>query len=208
MHLSNSVVLYMSHGETFNLWFALRNTVNSVIWNFKISATFAVCMIPLTFACNQKSKSMDISEILDRPGEIENFVRANFDRVEYDQVLSPVFPFKADFVNRVDSLKFCSMHIQQCWIKKVNTLFAFFMVVKRTSEIERNITSIYGKCDAVGSIYAEESPIVDSLFMWHRGNIYVETNSYYNFLRLPNCEMCDLIILRNMSRNQLSDRSE
>lgn len=72
---------------------------------------------------------MEIADIIARQYDLSRFIHDNFDKVDYDDTTksvfqNPIFPYKVDFINRTDSLKFCNMSIQQCWLKKIDSLYA------------------------------------------------------------------------------------
>src|SRR5579859_6856965 len=111
-----------------------------------IGMMFSSCTFKLV------NKSMDISDIIDRREEVEDFVHRNFDSIEYDRLIKPILFHKINFINKTEHLTFCKMNVEQCWVKKSNDLYAFFMVIKTSAEVEKNISARYGKWDTKGSI--------------------------------------------------------
>ena len=154
------------------------------------------------------NKSMDISEIAGRQEDLEDFIHRYFDSVEYDRVLSPILLYHLNFINKTDHLTFCKMNIQQCWVKKINDLYAFFMVIKTSAEVEKNISARYGKWDTKGSISIQDSPLGGDLIMWSKGDINIDVSSYQNTFRIPKYEACELVICGNMTSRQLLDLPE
>ena len=149
------------------------------------------------------STSMDISEYVDQPDDLETFIDSNFVTVKYDGFENPMYPFKVNFINRTDSLKFCAMNVQQCWVQRIDTFYSFFMIIKRTAVIKKRITSVFGNCSISASVTAEGIHIDDSLFIWSSGHINIDQNKYYNISRNPKFEECELIIFGNMRFKQL-----
>jgi len=154
------------------------------------------------------NKSMDISEIAGRQEDLEDFIHHYFDSVEYDRVFSPILLYHVNFINKTDHLTFCKMNIQQCWVKKINDLYAFFMVIKTSAEVEKNISARYGKWDTKGSISIQDSPLGGDLIMWSKGDINIDVSSYQNTFRIPKYEACELVICGNMTSRQLLDLPE
>jgi hypothetical protein len=154
------------------------------------------------------NKSMDISEIVGKQEDLEDFIHHYFDSVEYDRVFSPILFFNVNFISKTDHLTFCKMNIQQCWVKKTNDLYAFFMVIKTSAEIEKNISLRYGKWDTKGSVSIQDVPLGGDLFTWNIGHISIDVSSYENMLRIPKYEACELVVCGNMTYRQLLDLPE
>jgi len=149
------------------------------------------------------STSMDISEHIDQPNDLKTFIDSYFDRTVYEGFNNPMLPFRVNFINRTDSLKFCGMTLQQCWVQKIDTLYSIFMIIKQTADVTKHITSVYGNCSGSASISAEGIHIDDSLFFWDLGYINIDQSKYYNITQNKKYEECELIVFRNMRRSQL-----
>jgi hypothetical protein len=155
-----------------------------------------------------KSNSMDISNFIGGRSDIEYFIDSYFDKVEYDGFNNPIFPFKVNFINKEDSMKFCTMNIQQCWVQKIDTLYSFFIVIKRAADLQKNISAKYGRWNISGQVAAQGIPIGGGLAMWSKENLNITLRTYFNALQIPEYEMCDLVIIGNMKSSQLGLVSE
>lgn len=149
------------------------------------------------------STPMDISDYKGRLNDLQTFIDSNFFTVEYEGFENPMHPFKVGFINRTDSLKFCTMTVLQCWVQRIDTFYSFFMILKRSAAVKRHITSVYGNCDVSALVTAEGINMSDSLFMWRRGHLRIDEQPYYNISGIPKFEDCDLIIFGNMKFEQL-----
>jgi hypothetical protein len=187
-----------------NFW-NIQSTFRAAIKYFWL---VVICMVTFSCSFKHKTKSMDISDFIGRQSDLHSFIDGNFDPVEYEGFENPVHPFKVDFINRIGSLKFCTMPIQQCWVRKVDTLYAFFIIVKTTADVQKNISNRYGKYDISASITTQGVPVGGQIFMWHSEQLDIEVSSYFNTFKIPKYEKCDLIICRNMTRRQLTGRPD
>jgi len=174
----------------------------------KYALLYIIVMMISSCTFKRVNKSMDISEIVGKQEDLEGFVHHYFDSVEYDRVFSPILLFHVNFINKTDHLTFCKMNIQQCWAKRSNELYAFFMVIKTSAEVEKNISARYGKWDTKGSISIQDSPLGGDLIMWSKGDINIDVSSYQNTFRIPKYEACELVICGNMTSRQLLDLPE
>jgi hypothetical protein len=150
--------------------------------------------------------SIEISDFIGRPNDLKSFIDSNFDSVVDDDFRNPMLPYRVDFISRTDSLKFCGMILQQCWVQKIDTLYSFFMIIKQTSDIKNHISGVYGNCNVAASVTAEGININDSLFLWRLGHVNIDQSRYYNVFRDPKFEECDLIIFGNMKFTQRVSR--
>ncbi len=115
---------------------------------------------------------MDIATFTARQGERDSFISSNFSKVEYG-LENPLRFYKVNFINRTDSLRFCTMNIKQCWVKKKNDLYEFFMLIKKTEDIEEHIAAVYGPCNASSVITTQGIPIGDGLLFWKKDHLNI-----------------------------------
>ena len=151
---------------------------------------------------------MNISDFIGRQNDLESFIDCNFDKVQYDGFEKPVYFYKVDFINKTPCLKFCTMSIQQCWVKKIDTSYTFFIIIKSTADVQKKISARYGRWDVSGFITTQGTPVGGSHFIWRREHVNISVESYINIFRIPKYEMCELVIFGNMKPNQLMDRPE
>jgi len=151
---------------------------------------------------------MNISDFIGSQSDLDSFIDCNFNKVEYHGFESPIFLSNINFINKNDSLKFCMIGIQNCWVKRIDTCYAFFIVIKRTNDIRKNISAKYGGYDVAASATSEGTPIGNGIFIWRKRHLLIYLESYLNILKTPRYEMCDLIICGNMTFDQLSDMRE
>jgi len=159
---------------------------------------------PFSCTLNPAGKSMDISDFFGKKDEMK-FIDENFESIEYDSLRSPLLTYRVNFVNRIENLKFCGLTIQQCWVKKTGRLYAFFMIIKKSREVEKRISGRYGKWEVQGEISTQDGPLGGTLFMWSAGDIKIDLCTYFNTFRVPKYENCELVICRNMTLRQLND---
>jgi hypothetical protein len=179
--------------------------------SWKIEGFALICVvITATYSCHLKpvKNSMDISDFIEKKDDLERFVNENFNRIEYEEPFSPLPGKRVKLVNNTDSLKFCTMSIQQCWVKKVDNLYAFFIIIKTSAEIEKRISNRYGKWETKAEISIQNERIGGDLFSWNAGQVKIDVSSYINILHDPRYEMCDLIVCRNMTYTQLLEVSD
>jgi hypothetical protein len=181
----------------------------SISWKIAKFTPLFVASIAI-YLCTLKPtrKSMDISDFLEKKGDLEKFINENFDSVEYDELRGPLLLYRVNFVNKKESLKFCTMSVQQCWVKKIDKLYAFFILIKTSAEVEKHISERYGKWEVKGEISTQDGPIGGDLFSWSAGQVKIDVSSYFNTFRVARYEKCELVICRNMTLSQLIDRSE
>ena len=161
-----------------------------------------VFVLLLTSPCFKNSRSMDIADIMVNQRSLDSFIQSNFDKAGYGSV-NPLIYYKIDYVNRTDSLTFCSMSIVQCWVRRTDSLYAFFILVKRSANSRKNITEKYGSPTIMARIDTQGIPIGAGLFMWRKEQLNIELTTYFNTAGIPKYEMCDLIICGNSKRDQL-----
>jgi hypothetical protein len=161
-------------------------------------------------SCTYKrlNQSMDISEIIGKRKQLESFIHGNFNSIEYNRNRSPILLYNVNFINKTDRLTFCNMNIQQCWVKKRGELYAFFMIIKTSADIERYISAKYGKWDTKGSISIADTPLGGDIITWSMGEVKIDVSSYPNAFNIPKYELCDLVICGNMTLKQLLDLPE
>jgi hypothetical protein len=114
----------------------------------RFALIFIVSTAVYSCALKPTSKSMDISDFIEKKDDLAKFIKENFDTVEYEEPFSPIPFYRVNLVNKTESLKFCTMNVQQCWIKKSDTLYAFFILIKTSAEIEKHISKRYGKWES------------------------------------------------------------
>ena len=151
---------------------------------------------------------MDISDFLEKKVDLDKFINENFDSVEYDKLWGPLPFYQVNLVNKAESLKFCTMNVQQCWVKKIDTLYAFFILIKTSAEVEKHISDRYGKWENKGEISTQDGPIGGDLISWSAGEVKIDVSSYFNVHRVSRYEKCELVICRNMTFRQLMDIPE
>jgi hypothetical protein len=151
---------------------------------------------------------MDISDFVGKKDDLEKFINENFDSIEYEELWNPLLFYRVNFVNKTDLLTFCTMNVQQCWVKRVGKLYAFFILIKKSAEVEKHISERFGKWEVRGEISTNDGPMGDDLFSWTVGEVKIDASSYSNAFRVKRYEMCDLVICRNMTRAQLLDLPE
>ena len=100
------------------------------------------------------------------------------------------------------------MNVQQCWVKKIDTLYAFFIIIKTSAEIEKHISKRFGKWETTAEISAQGGRIGDDLFSWSAGQMEIDVSSFFNPIGVSKFEGCDLVICRNMTYRQLIERSD
>jgi hypothetical protein len=187
-----------------------------IVWTFqsilreiiKYALLAIVSIVIYSYNFKRQSNSMDISDVVGGKSNLDSFIDCNFDKVEYPGFESPIFLSNVNFINKNDSLKFCTMDIQQCWVKRIDTCFAFFIVIKRTNDIRKNISAKYGGYDVTAWATSEGTPIGTGIFIWRKRQLLIYLESYLNILKTPRYEMCDLIICGNMTFDQISDIRE
>lgn len=170
----------------------------------RLSLLFVVSTAVYSYYLNPVGKSMDISDLIEKKGDIEKFIKENFDSVEYEEAWKNPLPFhRVNLVNKTDSLKFCTMNVQQCWVKKIDTLYAFFILIKTSAEIEKHISKRYGVWETKAEISIQGDPLGGDLISWSAGQLKIDLSSYFNTAQIPRYEMCDLVVCRNMTYAQL-----
>lgn len=151
---------------------------------------------------------MDISDFIEKKDDWDKFINENFDSVEYEEPFSPLPFYRINLVNKTEFLKFCTMDVQQCWVKKIDSLYAFFILIKRSAEIEKHISKRYGKWETRAEISIQGDPLGGDLFSWSAGQLKIDVSSYINMFQVSRYEMCDLVVCRNMTFGQLLERSD
>lgn len=174
----------------------------------KFALLFVVSTAVYSCALKPIGKSMDISDFTEKTDDLEKFINENFDSVEYEEPFSPLPGDWVSLINKTESLKFCTMNVQQCWAKKIDTLYAFFILIKTSAEIEKHISERYGIWETRGEISIQNERLGGDLFSWNAGQVKIDVSSYFNIWQVPRYEMCDLVIYRNMSITQLQERSD
>lgn len=147
------------------------------------------------------AKSIDIADHIGTRDELERFLKENFDTIKQQEPLGALLFYKADLINKTGSLTFCKMHVQQCWVKKIDTLFAFFIAIKTAAGIEKNIASRYGPWKESAEISSDSGPMGGTMFFWRIGQLNIETSTFFTFD--PRFEMCDLVTCRTINLEQL-----
>jgi hypothetical protein len=174
----------------------------------KIPTLFFVSMATCSCTLESTGKSMDISDVIKKDSDLDRFIYENFDSVEYDTFQNPLLSYRVNFVNKTGPIRFCTMNIQQCWVKKAGRMYAFFMLIKKSAEVERHISDRYGKWEVRGDVSTKDGPIGNNLFMWTLGDVKIDISTYLNTFRDPRYEFCELVICRNMTHSQMMDMSE
>lgn len=151
---------------------------------------------------------MDISDFIEKKDGLEQFITENFNYVEYEQSCNPLLFERVNLVNKTDSLRFCTMNIEQCWIKKIDTLYAFFILIKTSAEIEKHISRRYGIWETRTEISIQGDRLGGDLFSWSAGQLKIDVSSYFNVFRVPRYEMCNLVVCRNMTYGQLLEKPD
>jgi len=154
---------------------------------YEVNIFAAIIFSALFFSCISKhnNQSMEIADVIKGQYDLDRFIHDNFDKIDYGDTAksgfgNPTFPYKMDFINRTDSLKFCTMNIQQCWLKKINDLYAFFIIIKTTADVQKNISTVFGKCSASAMITSQGTSIGNGLFVWRREDLNIDQMSYFN----------------------------
>ena len=71
-------------------------------------------------------KSMDIADVIEKKNDLGKFINEHFDSVVYEEPFGPFPGNRVHLINKTDSFKFCTMNVQQCWVKKTRYLICFF----------------------------------------------------------------------------------
>lgn len=150
--------------------------------------------------------SMDIADLIEKKGDLGRFIRMNFDSVEYVQFRTPLPFMQVNLVSHTDALTFCTMNVQQCWVKRVGVLYAFFMLIRRSDEIEKHISKRFGIWETRGGISIGGDPPDDEMISWNAGPVKIDVSQYINVLDVPKYEMCDLVVCGNMTYRQLLEK--
>ena len=168
----------------------------------KFALLFIVSTAVYSCALKPTVKSMDISDFIEKKDDLEKFINENFDSVEYKVPSNPLFFYRVNLINKTESLKFCTMNIQQCWVNKIDTLYGFFILIKTSAEIEKNISKIYGKWETRSEGNIDGHSLGDE-FSWSAGKLKIDVSSYSNPLGIPKYDMCKLVMCNKMTINQL-----
>jgi hypothetical protein len=155
-------------------------------------------MLVFSFEFSRSGEAIDIADFIGKQANLDSFIVCNFDKVDTAAtgLFSPTI-YKVDFINRTDSLKFCAMSIQQCWVKRVDSLYAFIIIVKRSAHAHTYISKVYGESDVSALVSGGgDITIDDSIFIWRRGHLTIDLMPYYNISKLPKYDSCDEVILR------------
>ena len=173
---------------------------------------FALLFIVSTavYSCGLKptGKSMDISDFIENKYDLEKFINENFEDIEYQESSNPLLVFQVNRINKTESLKFCSMNVQQCWVKQIDTLYAFLFLLNdllKLKSISPN-DMVYG--ETRGEISIQDSCIGGDLFSWNTGQMEIDVSQFLNSFQVPRYEMRDLVVCRDMSITPLLERSD
>lgn len=165
--------------------------------------------IAIIYSCIFKStrKSMDISDFLENKDDIERFINENFTRFKDEELLSPLRIYQVNLINKTESLTFCTMDVQQCWIRKIDTLYAFFILIKTSADVEKHISERYGRWQMVSEIGTQDGRIGGNLFSWNADKMEINMTSFFNPLAVAKYEQCELVICSNLTFSYLINGS-
>jgi hypothetical protein len=160
------------------------------------------------YSCTLKppDKLMDIADFLEKKDDLDKFINEHFDSVQYEQGHNPLLYERINLINKTDSLKFCTMNVQQCWVKQIDSLYAFFILIKTSPEIEKYISRRYGIWETRAEISIQGDQLGGDLFSWSAGAFEIDVSTYFNVTQVPRYEMCDLVVCRNMTYQQLMEK--
>jgi hypothetical protein len=149
---------------------------------------------------------MEISKCWNSKNDVESYIRKYFIPVDSNTTFDTLFPCTANYINAVDSLSFLGMRVEQCWVKKEGSLYAFFILIHESQGLEEAISSVYGNPRIKAQTYANDTPLGREYNVWQDGDINLELVSFRNLTKTKRYENCELLIAGNMSRRQLTGR--
>ena len=171
----------------------------------KFALIFIISGTNYSCALKTADRSMDISDVIERKNHLDDFITKNFENIYYEFPAKPLPFYSVHLINKTRSFEFCNMNIEQCWVKKIDTLYAFFILIKKSAEIEKHISQRYGKWETSAEIVSQNGIIDGDLFSWRVGDLKIDVSTYFNTSANPRYDECCLVVCRNMTHGQLSE---